>query len=129
MLHLPTEILEMILHHVLFPVNCMGYYLYSQSDPNCPWAQQDGLNLSATCRRLRRIFIPILWQHVRLDIFAHRPNTLPNGFKLIPDAVRPDSKLDIPFLNCSWIEKTDNCYSEDFDYYGHDIFNSMDHVL
>lgn len=103
---LPLEILEEILHHLLYPVNYQGYYL-DITDHN-QWTQQDALNLSAACRLLRHSIAPRLWQHINLDFRAVNKFKLPNGYRLFSDAAPPESKRAISFLNCSWIEKKQN---------------------
>lgn len=103
---LPVEILQDILHQTLFPVNCQGYYL--DLDEGRQWAQKDGLNLSATCRALRRALTPILWQHLHLDITGNEPRKLPWGYRLFSKSARPgssDGAGAVSFLNCLWGDK------------------------
>lgn len=101
---LPLEILDQILLHVLYPVNYLGYYL-DRDDYN-RWSQQDGLNLSATCKVFRQAFTQRLWQHIYLDIAGENERQLSTGYRLFSETV--DFQLPISFLNCSWKDESDD---------------------
>lgn len=97
---LPLEILNEILHDVLYPLSYTGYYL--DNEEGHQWAQRDGLNLAATCRLLRMAFMPKLWGYTCLDITGHRKTLLPRSIKFFPENFPRGFRPNTSFLTCLW---------------------------
>lgn len=98
---LPLEILLKILHYVLFPVNCLGYYLERENEKL--WNHLDGRSLSATCWALRVALTPSLWQKVSISIGNNlKEISLPTGYKLISSQDIYNSRPSLSSLTCAW---------------------------
>lgn len=93
---LPVEILLEVLHHVRFSVEYEGYYFDLESDEYWSWQeladQKVVLKLAATCRALRNLIGPLIWQDVHLDSSGRKLQGAPRGYRLFATPIRPGSK-------------------------------------
>lgn len=94
--------LEMIFNIVGLPYKPHDLEIIDEDLKN----QQYLLNLSATCKFMRALITPKIWQHVKLDITDEKKSILQKGYGLIPKAVPPEFGAPISFLNHSWRSKT-----------------------
>lgn len=102
---LPAEILQMILHHVLYPIDCFISY-YFDFDNSYYWTQRNGLNFSSTCKVLREHLAPILWQPTFLYVTGPAERETSSDFTLFSRAPRANSYEATSFLDF-WSEDLD----------------------